>query len=367
MLRPMPQLSPEPPPYGAAARVPGSPPRGRPFLLGVVAVVAVVVVIAIVAAATDSGGPAPSTHPGTADAPLPADSAADPGESAGAATQPGPPPTSPPGPPPTTNTTNTAGANTGSAAAPAAAAGAVDAECQRLQDERKWSELEQCADKLTPLDARRAAELRTRAVEEARTAPRITAFEAALRAGDLKRARTELDQVWPGSVEHPRLAHEYEVAESQAIAALAAELASVKESGGDKYNALLATERAARPPRVAAEAARRTPCAPAASASAPAPPPSPPQPAKCDVDALANRGQNQYAAGQYAAALASYEAAHACKPSPDLSEKLFVLACNLKNLPKARLHWRRLLPAMKSRALMICVRNGIPEAKLNAP
>jgi serine/threonine protein kinase len=369
MLRPMPQLSPEPPPYGIAATAPGSPPRGRLFLLGALAVVAVVVGIAIVAAVTSSDGPAPSTTPGTADAPLPADSAADSGESASLASQPAPPPASPEPLP----TTNAAGTDTGSAAVPAATANAVDAECQKLQDERKWSELEQCADKLSPLDARRAAELRTRAVEEPKAAPRIAAFEAALRDGDLKRARAELDQVWPESVDYPKLQRDYDSAEAQAIAALAAELARAKDAGCQKYNALLAKALTAKPPRVAAEAARQTPCAPAAAPTAPSQPapspplPPPPPPAKCDVDALADRGQNQYAAGQYAAALASYEAAYACKPSPNWSEKAFVLACNLKNLAKAKLHWKRLPPAMKNRAVMICVRNGITEAKLNTP
>ncbi len=329
MLRPAPQISPGAAPYGRPARTPGSPPRGRPFLLGVVGVVMVVVVIAIAASASDSGSPAPSTNPEIADA---------------------------------TSPSATNAADAGSAAAPSTT-GALDAECQKLQEERKWGELEQCADKLKPLDPERAADLRTRALEETKAAPRIAAFEAALRAGNLQRARAELDQIWPGSVDQPKLARDYELAETQTIAVLAAELQSVKDAGCEEYNALLARERAAKPARVTAEAARRTPCVPASSPPAPAPAP----PAKCDVNALADKGQGQYAAGQLAASLASYEAAYACKASSAWTEKAFIIACNLTNLAKAKLHWKRLPTPMKTRALGICVRNGITEAKLNAP
>src|SRR5690606_31000984 len=151
----------------------------------------------------------------------------------------------------------------------------LEARCRGLQAARKWSELERCAGELKPLEPARAAELETRAVEEARSAPRIAAAEAALRAGNLKRARSELDQVWPESVDHPELERKYELAETQAIARLAAELAQVKDSGCEAYNLLLAKARGSRPARVVTEAARRTRCTLAP---------------RCDADALARKG-----------------------------------------------------------------------------
>ena len=66
-----------------------------------------------------------------------------------------------------------------------------------------------------------------------------------------------------------------------------------------------------------------------------------------------------------AAGLASWEAAWACKQDPNYAEKAFIIACNLPNQAKAKTNWRRMTAAMKQRALMICVRNGISEEMLN--
>jgi serine/threonine-protein kinase len=63
------------------------------------------------------------------------------------------------------------------------------AECRRSQTDRNWTALAQCADQLRPLDPRLAAELGTRAAEEARSAPHVVAARAALSDGTLKQAR----------------------------------------------------------------------------------------------------------------------------------------------------------------------------------
>jgi serine/threonine protein kinase len=231
------------------------------------------------------------------------------------------------------------------------ASGDLEAECQALEAERKWAELEQCADRLAPADPKRAAELKTRAVEETRSAPRIAAVEAALRDRNLRRARSELEQVWPESVEYAAIKRKYDAAAAQAVADLAVQLERVKDSDCEEYNAVLAKERATKPTQILDAAVRRIPCTP------------PP----CLAQAYADKGQQQYAAGQLAAALASYESAYACRAAPQWSEKAFVIACNLKQPPKAKLHWRRLTPEMRARSVTICVRNGITDAVLNAP
>ena len=106
------------------------------------------------------------------------------------------------------------------------------------------------------------------------------------------------------------------------------------------------------PPRVIAEATRRAPCAP---------------PPKCNADALSDRGAQQFVANRFAESLAAYEAAYACKPAPMLILKAFVVACNLRNVAKARSYWRRLPLEKRTLALVTCVRNDIPEKLLNAP
>src|SRR5690606_28945555 len=144
----------------------------------------------------------------------------------------------------------------------------------------------------------------------------------------------------------------YVMAEAQAIGDLAAELARVKDADCKKYNALLERERALKPVRVTAEAARRTPCSP---------------PAKCDAKALAQQGQSQLAAGQLAASFMSYEAAYACNPAPARALKAFTIACNLRNVDRARVYWKQLAPRVRTQAVGTCVRNGITRATLNAP
>jgi hypothetical protein len=159
-----------------------------------------------------------------------------------------------------------------------------------------------------------------------------------------------LAQLWPNSVEYSNIKSKYEAAETQAIIDLATQLSRAKTADCKAYNALLTQERTLKPAHVTIEAARRTPCVLTV----------------CFADALADKGQEQYAMSHLAAALAYYEAAYACRPSPQWAEKAFVISCNLASLAKAKLHWRHLPPNRQSRALEICVRNQISKGMLNA-
>jgi hypothetical protein len=127
--------------------------------------------------------------------------------------------------------------------------------------DKKWRELEQCADKLQATNAERAAELKTRA-QDGKVLARAGGVEAALRDKNLKRARAELDQVPHQHPGYARLKRKYTEAEDAAIAELAVQLDRVKDRDCDEYRELLAAERAAKPPRVATEAALKTPCTP---------------------------------------------------------------------------------------------------------
>jgi hypothetical protein len=202
------------------------------------------------------------------------------------------------------------------------------------------------------LDPKRAAELRTRAMEEVKSAPRIAGVEAALHDKNLKRASAELDQVWAESVEYPKIKRTYEIAEAQATDDLAAQLDHVKSASCEAYNQLLAKAKAVNPPRVTTEVARRIPCV--------APP-------TCNADALSAKALEQYRVDHFAESLAFFEAPYTCKPSPSLLQRALVIACNLRNVAKARSYWKRLSLAMRTQAAGICVRNGITDETLNAP
>jgi len=233
------------------------------------------------------------------------------------------------------------------------AAGELEARCQGYETARQWAELERCADELRPLDAERAAGLKLRAQQGIQSAFRAAAVEAALRDGNLKRAKAELEYIRPDSAEHADITRRYVLAEDQAIGELAAELARVKDATCKKYNALLEKERTLKPARVTEEAARRTTCSP--------------PPAKCNADALAQQGRVQMAAGQLEEALASYEAAYTCQPVPTRALRPLTIACTSRNLAKARSYWKQLTPMMRNQTLGTCVKNGISAAALNAP
>jgi hypothetical protein len=226
----------------------------------------------------------------------------------------------------------------------------LEAECRGFQVDRKWAELEQCAEKLLPLAPERAAELKAVALE-ARSAARIAAIEAALRGKNLRHAKTELEQVWPEAAGYAKIKVKYAAAETQAIADLAVELDRVKDSDCEEYQELLAKTKAAQPSRVAAEAALKTSCTPT----------------KCDADALVQKAKDELDKRRYAAALDLYDAAIRCRPDHYLVRRAFDIACNNHAVARAKAYWKRLSVPARAEAKVSCIRNGITEAELSAP
>ncbi|HWU86537.1 MAG TPA: hypothetical protein VN253_04655, partial [Kofleriaceae bacterium] len=244
-------------------------------------------------------------------------------------------------------------------ARPAASSGTpsdVEVECLRYQTNEKWPDLDSCSERLRQYNPALASELKNRAVKEVQSAPRINGVETALRDKNLKKAEAELKGVWPGSTSYQKIKAKYEAAESTAIAEAIARLDRVNSGDCKEYNQILAQERASKPARVASEAARQVRCTPAA-----------PPPAACDADAFAEKGRELFASGQNSQSLASWEAAYNCRQDPQFAQKAFIVACNLTNIPKAKLFWKRMSPALRQLALGVCVRNGITEDTLSAP
>jgi pSer/pThr/pTyr-binding forkhead associated (FHA) protein len=230
----------------------------------------------------------------------------------------------------------------------------LEIECRKYQSDGNWADLDACAERLKAANSPAWKELKNRAVLETKAGPRINAFEVALRERNLKNAKAELDKIPNAATSYAKLRSKYDQAEAEAIREVAVKLERVNSGDCKEYNVILQQERQSKPPRVAAEAARQVKCSPAT-----APP--------CNHEELAEKGKDQFGAGQLAAALSSWEAAWNCKQDPAYAEKAFIIACNLPNVGKAKLFWKRMSSTMKQRALMICVRNQITEDMLNAP
>jgi serine/threonine-protein kinase len=262
------------------------------------------------------------------------------------------------------DTSQPAGSAAGSAATPGAE---LEIECLRFQADEKWAELDACADQLKATNPTAAKELKARATLETKAVPRINAFEAAIRDKNLKRAKAELDAL-QSATSYSKLKQRYGQAEDAAIRDLVTRLERAREPDCKKYNQLVQQEKASKPPRVAAEATNQVKCTPATPATPAITTAQSPKPAtSCNAAALASKGGEQYAIGQLGAALASFEQAWACKQDSSYADKAFIIACNIPNLAKARLFWKRMPQPSRARAVMICVRNGIAEEQLNAP
>ena len=229
--------------------------------------------------------------------------------------------------------------------------GGVQAECLRYRAARRWADLRGCAERLKAVNHEVAMELEQRAALELETAPKIAAFESALRARNLIKARAELDRIPPAATDRPKLEHDYEAEEKLAIAEVIARLDRSKDEC-QAYNQVVLEEKASRSPRVMAEATRQVKCSSA-----------------CDHEELFQQGRDQSSHGQLTAALESYEAAWNCKHNPMYAHEGFVVACKIPSIKKARLFWHWILPGRRERAagISVCIRNGITEAQLEAP
>jgi serine/threonine protein kinase len=265
----------------------------------------------------------------------------------------------------------------------------LEVECLHDQYNQEWAELATCADRLSELNADLAKDLKARAALELEAVPHLGAFEAALRDKNLKQAKAELDAL-ANVTRFSKLKRSYEEAEDTAIQDLTARLAAARSDDCQAHQQLVEQARADSPPRVTDEAVRLAPCTPTAAEqpaqaetqpaqaetqaaqptqpqSQPAPQQAKSSPTSCNNEALATKGQQLYSVGMFAAALATYEVAWACKQDPDYAVKAFILACHVPNVAKAKLFWRRVSPSRRSQAIGICLRNGITEAQLTAP
>jgi hypothetical protein len=85
----------------------------------------------------------------------------------------------------------------------------------------------------------------------------------------------------------------------------------------------------------------------------------PPATASCDAAALAKKGDDNFGAGMFAAALAAYESSQQCKPDNMVLRKAGLAACRSKNGIKARAIIAKLPGDMGLPVAQICIREGI--------
>ena len=147
-----------------------------------------------------------------------------------------------------------------------AAIDAADAErirvvCRSYVIDRKWAELETCANTLRALDPTTSSELSERAASEARNQSSLRAVEDAVRAGNLATAKTSLEAIARDSVYRDQAQQLYGRGEKAAVEALVVAL-RVPAANADcaKYNALVRQAEVARGTSVTNQARRLVHC-----------------------------------------------------------------------------------------------------------
>ena len=76
----------------------------------------------------------------------------------------------------------------------------------------------------------------------------------------------------------------------------------------------------------------------------------------CDAEAAKEKGMSNINMGQHAAALAQFEASLRCKDDPYVRQLAFMEACASSNSPKAKLYYKKLTPAQQTKFAQICIR-----------
>jgi uncharacterized small protein (DUF1192 family) len=76
--------------------------------------------------------------------------------------------------------------------------------------------------------------------------------------------------------------------------------------------------------------------------------------AKCDPDALKDRGQEMFSIGRPAEALVLFEQLHACEPTPTTFKLVMAAACKSQNLAKARVYWKQMNQSSRNAIQTLC-------------
>jgi ABC transport system ATP-binding/permease protein len=90
-------------------------------------------------------------------------------------------------------------------------------------------------------------------------------------------------------------------------------------------------------------------------------------PPACDEQALVKAGTDATGTGDNVGALKDYEKAYQCKAEQHTLELAFMAACNGQNQVRARYWWKKLSSDAQGRYVIMCTRQSITRAQLDAP
>jgi serine/threonine protein kinase/tetratricopeptide (TPR) repeat protein len=231
----------------------------------------------------------------------------------------------------------------------------IQLECRNAMVEKKWQDLASCAQRLGAIDQALAQQFAKQARAEHANEISATKLEDALKQGDLAQARRQLDKIDDDSVYKPNAREKYDGLVKQVVDDLSARASRLAAAHKCSDFDRLVSQAAAQGPDVA-DALRAQGCNVATGAGG------------CDADKLAEKGSQDEAIGQHAAALAQYEKAYKCKPSDRLLRLALMASCNAGDKAKAR-HYYQELATNPSRGTIaqMCVRAGIKIEQLDAP
>jgi tetratricopeptide (TPR) repeat protein len=282
---------------------------------------------------------------------------------------------------------NDNGSNVAMVATPDAApapdddAGRIKMECLQDVQDKKWTDVTACADKLMPLKPDDAKKLKTQAASELKNELTDKKLDEAISSGDLNAAKKQLNQIGDDSTYRADAEKKVDDLQNKIIADLKTKADGFKRAKrcGDidtlirqaksSYGAAVADE-------ISSYKCETVAVAPdhgggdhgggdhhAGSATVQTPPP----PASCDPKELEEKGVAAEGAGQHALALTSYEQALRCKgANPARLDKLaFMASCELKSTEKARKYWQKLSPSEQNALLQMCLRTGITKDDLD--
>ena len=244
-------------------------------------------------------------------------------------------------------------------------AGQIRIECLDDQAQKKWQDLDNCANKLASLDAGMAKQLKDKAKAEMANELAVGKLDDAIRDGDVTKARKILDTIDDDSVYRKPAQDKFTTLETKNADDWRARANAVRHRG--KCSELLDTlaqQAQSSAGSRAAEAVRSVHCDVASSGgdhggSHPAGNGSGTPPPSCDADEDQATGMSAETAGHHAEALKSFSEAYRCKPSPRLVQLAFMAACNAGDKVDAKVWYHRLTPDGQNRYVSMCIRRGI--------
>ena len=265
-------------------------------------------------------------------------------------------------------------------------AGRIKMECLQDAQEKKWTDVTSCADRLMALKPDEAKKLKAQAAAELKNELTVKKLDEAIGTGDLGAARKLLKDIGDDSTYHADAAKKVDDLQNKIIADFKSRADADRK--GKRCGDIETLIKQAKASYGAAVADEITPYKCEAVAANPpdhgggdhgggdhgggdhhagSAAVTPPPPAQCDPKEFEDKGVAAEGAGQHALALGSYESALKCKGAnvARLNKLAFMASCELKATDKARRYWSKLGPQERQSLIQMCLRAGITQDELD--